>query len=104
MRDRIDEFGEVAIAAVTFAPPDDLAVHRAHLGVPFPLLSDPDREVYRRFELGRGSLRDIYSLGTSFYHLLTGRPPFQGANALAIYDQILEGRLAFPKTFNLVAK
>ena len=64
MRDRLDEFGDAHVAAITFAEPEHLAAHRDHLELPFPLLADPDREIYRRFELGRGSVRAIWSLGT----------------------------------------
>jgi hypothetical protein len=64
VRDRLDELGDATVAAITFAPQTALAEHRAHLELPFPLLADPDRDVYRRFDLGRGSLRDIWGLGT----------------------------------------
>lgn len=65
MRDHLDELGDTTIvAAVTFAQQADLAPHRAHLDLPFPLLADPERTLYRRFGLGRGSLRDIWGIGT----------------------------------------
>ena len=64
MRDRIDDFGDTTIAIVTFAGHERLAAHRDHLSVPFPFLSDPDRLLYRRFDLGRGSLRNLYGIGT----------------------------------------
>jgi hypothetical protein len=64
VRDRLDELGGAAVAAVTFASAAELGPHRDHLELPFPLLADPDREIYRRFELGRGRLRDVWSPGT----------------------------------------
>ncbi len=39
-----------------------------------------------------GSAADIYSLGCIFYHLLTGRPPFSGADAFTIAMQHLQGQ------------
>jgi hypothetical protein len=64
VRDRLVEFGPAAVAVVAFADQSDLARHRAHLGLPFPILADTDRSMYRRFGMERGSLRDVYSLGT----------------------------------------
>lgn len=64
MRDRIDAFGDTEIVGITFAGPEALAEHRRHLDLPFPLLADPDRVVYRRFQLGRGARRDIWNFGT----------------------------------------
>lgn len=49
---------------MTFAPGDRLAAHRRHLDLPFTLLADPDRALYRAFGLGRGSLHRIWSPGT----------------------------------------
>ncbi len=44
--------------------------------------------LYMSPEQGRGSAvdhrSDIYSLGCSFYHLLAGKPPYGGENAMAI--------------------
>lgn len=64
MRDQLDRFGPLSVAAVTFGDPSRLAAHRRHLGLPFPLLADPDRELYRRFDFGRGSLFEVWSPGT----------------------------------------
>jgi peroxiredoxin len=64
VRDRLPEFGDARLVAVTFASAEELLPHRAHLALPFPMLADPDRETYRQFDLGRGALRDIWSLGT----------------------------------------
>lgn len=64
MRDRLQEFGDAHIAAVTFADAAQLPAHRAHLDLPFPLLADPDRHAYGVFGLGRGSFRQIWNPGT----------------------------------------
>lgn len=74
MRAQLERFGPTSIAVVTFAEPDRLPAHRAHLGLPFPVLADPDRDLYRRFGLGRGSVRRIWNPGTlATYARLLGR-------------------------------
>jgi hypothetical protein len=64
VRDHRQDLGDIHIAAITFAEPQDLAPHRAHLDLPFPLLADPDRQVYRQFDLRRGALLEIWNPGT----------------------------------------
>ncbi len=64
MSDRLDEFGPATVAVIAFAKPAELQRHRDHLGVSTPLLADPDRQLYRRFELGRGRLRELYRPAT----------------------------------------
>ena len=60
----LDRLHGASVAVVTFAAVEDLAAYRAHLELSVPVLSDPTRELYRRFNLGRGSRRDIYGVGT----------------------------------------
>ena len=43
---------------------------------------------------------DIYCLGATFYHLLTGRFPYEGATAVEIARQHLEGTLVPPRQVN----
>ncbi len=64
MSEHLDDFPPLTVAVVTFAPVEELATHRRRLGLPFVVLSDPDRDLYRRFGFGRGSLTEIWSLGT----------------------------------------
>jgi hypothetical protein len=64
VRDHLEELGPAVVAVIAFADQAELAGHRDHLGLPFPLLADPDRSLYHRFGLQRGSLRDVYSPGT----------------------------------------
>jgi peroxiredoxin len=55
---------DVCVAVVTFTDPDRLAAYRTHLGIDFTVLTDPGREVYRQYGLGRGRWLDIYRLRT----------------------------------------
>lgn len=64
MRDRVDDLGDTTVAAIAFADTGRLAAHREHLDLPFPLLADPERAVYRRFGLERAPLWRVYNPGT----------------------------------------
>jgi hypothetical protein len=55
---------DLSVAVIGFGTPEDHAAYHRHLQLPFPLLSDPDRELYRRFGFGVASLRAIYGAGT----------------------------------------
>ena len=64
-----DHLNAIAIApaqvvVVTFAAAEELSQYRSHVNVPFSILSDPERSTYRSYQLGRGSFRDIYGMGT----------------------------------------
>ena len=52
------------IAVVTFADGSRLAGYRRHLDLPFRVLADPDRDVYRAFGLRRGRWWTVYGWST----------------------------------------
>ena len=62
--ERLDEFGEIHVAVVTFTDPTHLDAYRAHLDVTFPVVTDVDRSLYRALGLERGTLRQVWSMGT----------------------------------------
>lgn len=64
MREHLDRFGDAEIVVVTFADPDRLAAHRDHLGVPFTIVTDPARALYRLLGAERGTRRQVWSPGT----------------------------------------
>ncbi len=61
MRDRLDELGsDTEVVLVTFTKPDNIDGYQAINQLPFPILIDPDRAVYRAYGLGRGSVWRIW--------------------------------------------
>ena len=61
MSDRLSELGtSTAVALSTFTDEASLIRYRDEHGLPFPILNDPDRGVYRAYGLGRGSFRRIW--------------------------------------------
>ena len=65
VRDHLDEFADARIAVVTFASPDRLAAYRQHLRLPFDVVADTDRTLYRLLGVERASYRQVWSAGTS---------------------------------------
>jgi peroxiredoxin len=64
VRDHLDRFGDARIAVVTFAAPERLATYRRYLDLPFDVVADTDRALYRLLGAERGSNRQVWSAGT----------------------------------------
>lgn len=64
VRNHLDQFADATIVVVTFAAPERLDAHRDHLAIPFTIVTDVDRRLYRLLGAERGSNRQIWSFGT----------------------------------------
>jgi WD40 repeat protein/serine/threonine protein kinase len=62
-----------------------------------PAYMSPEQAAGRLDRLGPAS--DVYSLGATLYHLLTGRPPFTG-DAAEVVPQVVQGAITPPRQVN----
>lgn len=53
---------------------------------------------------GHDKSLDIWNLGVLLFELLTGAPPFEGANQSILFENILNHRVKWPARFNAMAK
>ena len=66
VREHLDRLGDTLPVVVTFTDdPARQAAYGPHLGIDFPVLADPERELYRLFGARRGSFRRVWSPGSS---------------------------------------
>lgn len=74
MRDRLDEFGDAAVAVITFSAPEQVAAYQRTLLAPLPVLVDQARAGYADYGLGRGTVWAVWGPKTwRAYVRLLGR-------------------------------
>jgi WD40 repeat protein len=86
---RVTDFGLAQLLA------DGGALSRAGQVAGTPLYMAPEQAQGRRRELGAAT--DVYALGALLYELLTGRPPFLGADDLEVRQRVLSDEPLLPR-------
>lgn len=93
---RITDFGIARIASS-----DTSSLRTASLTQTGQILGSPGYAAPEQALHGRAEVRtDVYGLGALLYHLLTGRPPFQGPTLDAILVQLRENDPLSPRRLN----
>ena len=73
--------------------PSELTLEHAAIGTPQYLA--PEQAASAANASPRS---DLFSLGASLYHLVTGQPPFTGENLAEIFGKVIQGRFEPPET------
>ncbi|MHC4550112.1 MAG: serine/threonine-protein kinase [Planctomycetota bacterium] len=73
--------------------PSDLTLEHASIGTPQYLA--PEQAIRGANATHRS---DLFSLGASLYHMVTGHPPFSGENLGEIFQNVIQCRFAPPET------
>jgi serine/threonine protein kinase len=61
-----------------------------------PAYMPPEQASGNLAELGPSS--DVYSLGATLYHLLTGKPPFSGSTVAQVLSDVQQGKFVTPRS------
>lgn len=88
---RVSDFG----LARGPAGPSDLTLSGQVMGTPYYMAPEQAEDPH-----GVDTRADIYSFGATFYHLLTGRPPFDGSTAFSILYKHKTEPLTSPRELN----